>query len=98
MYRAHLGQIGAGPFDHLTQARALRAAELGVICEGLRAKALAGEPVDPNDITRLEGTLNRAEKALIDAAPADTTADNELNEILAAVRGPAPRLEDTADE
>jgi hypothetical protein len=97
LYRAHLAQIGKGPFDPLTEARALRAAELEVICEDLRAKALAGEPFDPNAITRLESTANRAERSLIDAAPADTTADNELQEILSSVRGPAPRYEDDAN-
>jgi hypothetical protein len=82
LYRAHLARLGTGPHDAVTEACALRAAELAVICEALRAKAVAGEEVSPDAITRLEGTRDRAERAMIKGAPADAAADAELNEIL----------------
>ena len=54
LYAAYLERLGQGPHDPIVEAAALRAAELSTICEGLRARALAGEDVDANDITRLE--------------------------------------------
>jgi hypothetical protein len=41
------------------------AAELTALCESLRARALAGEQFDTNDLTRLESTAARAERALV---------------------------------
>lgn len=94
LYRAHLARFGDGPHDPVTEAHALRAAELAVLCEDMRAKALAGEPIDPNDITRLESTANRAEKALLKTGPdAEAAAlQREQDEIMAKYRyTPKPR-------
>jgi hypothetical protein len=65
LFEAYLGRLGPGPHDEIVQAQALRAAELATICEGLRARALAGTDVDVNDLTRLMSTLDRAERALV---------------------------------
>jgi len=52
-------------------------------------------------LARVEGERARLAEAYADSAallkgaPADAKADKELNEILAAARGPAPRYEDT---
>lgn len=74
LYAAYLERLGQGPHDPIVEAAALRAAELSTICEGLRARALAGEDVDANDITRLELTANRAERAM--AKGAEVGADD----------------------
>jgi hypothetical protein len=80
LYEAYLARIGTGPHDPIVQSWALRGAELAVICEGLRAKALAGADIDINDLTRAASTLDRAERALIKGgtvekewSPADLT-------------------------
>jgi hypothetical protein len=65
LYAAYLGKLGDGPHDPIVQSWALSGAELAVICEGLRARALAGEDIDINDLTRAASTLDRAERALI---------------------------------
>jgi hypothetical protein len=75
LFSAYLGRLGPGPHDPIVEASALRAAELATICEGLRARALAGEDVDANDITRLESTANRAERAMISGKPVDEGFD-----------------------
>ena len=74
LFEAYLGRLGPGPHDPIIQSRALRAAELATICECLRARALAGDDVDVNDLTRLMSTLDRAERALIGKAG---TADRD---------------------
>ena len=68
LYAAYLERLGPGPHDPIVEAAALRAAELSTICEGLRARALAGEDVDANDITRLESTAARAERGMVKGA------------------------------
>jgi hypothetical protein len=68
LYDAYLARLGKGPHVAVTQANALRWAELTTICEGLRSRALAGEPIDANDITRLEGTAQRIERAIVESA------------------------------
>jgi hypothetical protein len=68
LYRAYLERLGPGPHDPIIEANALRWAELTVICETLRAKALAGEDIDANDITRLESTAARVERAMVKGA------------------------------
>jgi hypothetical protein len=68
LYEGYLDRVGPGPHDPIVEAAALRAAELATICEGLRARALAGEDIDANNITRLESTANRAERTLIGKA------------------------------
>ena len=75
LYSAFLGRLGPGPHDPVVEAAALRAAELATLCEGLRARALAGEEIDANDITRLESTANRAERAMISGKPIDEGFD-----------------------
>jgi hypothetical protein len=64
LYIAFLARLGHGPHDEITQAGALRWAELTAICEVLRSRALAGEEIDANSITRLESTAARAERAM----------------------------------
>ena len=64
LFKTYLSRLGPGPHDHVIQAGAIRAAELMVMCEDLRAKALAGESVGVNDVTRLESTARRAEADL----------------------------------
>lgn len=73
LYVAYLERVGRSS-DPIVQAQALRAAELTALCESLRARALAGETFDTNDLTRLESTANRAERALVKGA-ADTADD-----------------------
>jgi hypothetical protein len=63
LYAGLLARVGPGPHDVVTEARALRAAELYAVCESLRVKALAGELADVNELTRLESTSARAERA-----------------------------------
>jgi hypothetical protein len=75
LYVAYLHRLGEGPHDPIVEASALRAAELATICEGLRARALAGEDVDANDITRLESTANRAERAMMGGKPIEPSMD-----------------------
>jgi hypothetical protein len=74
LYDAYLARLGKGPHDAVTQANALRWAELTTICEGLRSRALAGESIDANDITRLEGTAARIERAIVESAEAKAAA------------------------
>jgi hypothetical protein len=64
LFNTYLDRLGPGPHDHVIQAGAIRAAELLVLCEELRARALTGEAVGVNDITRLESTARRAEADL----------------------------------
>jgi hypothetical protein len=68
LYAAYLERLGPGPHDVTIEANALRWAELTAICEGLRARALAGEDIDANDITRLESTAARIERAMVKGA------------------------------
>jgi hypothetical protein len=59
-YAAKLGG-NAGP---ATLAEIMRAAESVVIAEGLRAKALRGEPVDMAELNKANGVAARSVKAL----------------------------------
>lgn len=68
LFRAYLERLGPGPHDPIIEANALRWAELTAICETLRAKALAGQDIDANDITRLESTAARVERAIVKGA------------------------------
>jgi hypothetical protein len=89
LFKGLLARVGAGPHDVVTEAHALRVAELVVACEDIRA-GLAGKVLDVgqvNAITRLESTAARAERAFLKAAPVDTTATAELDAILADYRG-----------
>jgi hypothetical protein len=76
LFTAYLERLGPGPHDHVIEAGALRWAELTAICETLRPRALAGEEIDVNAITRLESTVNRAERALVKGV-ADIDAGND---------------------
>jgi hypothetical protein len=81
LYVAYLERLGPGPHDPVIEANALRWAELTAICETLRAKALAGEDIDANDITRLESTAARVERAMVKGAEdnkRDPTAESWL--------------------
>jgi hypothetical protein len=82
LYTAFLARLGAGPHDEITQAGALRWAELTAICEVLRARALAGENIDSNSITRLESTAARAERALVKGAEAAASDSDPYLEFL----------------
>jgi hypothetical protein len=68
LYRALTQRIG-DPTDVLAQADVLRAAELRVAAEELRAKVLHGEPCEPDALVRLENLANRAERRLSKLAP-----------------------------
>jgi len=68
LYHAYLARLGDGPHEPVIEANALRWAELTAICEGLRARALAGEDIDANDITRLESTAARVERTMVKGA------------------------------
>jgi hypothetical protein len=68
LYNAYLERLGPNPHDPITEANAVRWAELTAICETLRAKALVGEDIDANDITRLESTAARVERAMVKGA------------------------------
>lgn len=54
LFQTYLDRLGPGLHDAVIQAGAIRAAELAVMCEDLRARALAGDAINVNDITRLE--------------------------------------------
>jgi hypothetical protein len=86
LFTAYLERLGPGPHDPVIEAGALRWAELTAICETLRAKALAGADIDANDITRLESTANRAERAIITGA--DASKRDPVAEAWAAAQEP----------
>jgi hypothetical protein len=86
LYSAYLERLGPGPHDHVIEAGALRWAELTAICEVLRARALAGEDIDANAITRLESTANRAERAIVTGA--DASKRDPIAEAWAAAQEP----------
>jgi hypothetical protein len=78
LYTAYLARLGSGPHDPIVEANALRWAELTTICETLRARALAGEDIDANAITRLESTVGRVSRATAaEAARADEGLSGE---------------------
>jgi len=99
LFQGFLARVGIDA-DIVTKSHCLRVSELIAIAEELRAKA-SGEELRPdmiNAVTRIESTAARAERALLKDAPsaAEVKEDAELQEILARVRGPAPRYEDDA--
>lgn len=55
---------GEGALTEAQRVAVRRAAELTVIAEQQRARALRGEPVDPLALVRLEGMVARAVRAL----------------------------------
>jgi hypothetical protein len=63
LYRALMDRIG-NPIDVMMQADVLRAVELRIAAEDLRAKVLAGEPCEPDALVRLENLASRAERRL----------------------------------
>jgi hypothetical protein len=63
LFHALLDRVG-NPTDVMVQADVLRAAELRVAAEDLRAKVLAGEPCKPDALVRLENLAGRAERRL----------------------------------
>jgi hypothetical protein len=93
LFTAYLERLGPGPHDPIVQAQALRAAELATICEGLRAKALAGEEVATAGITQMEGTAKRAEEALVKGVVA--SEPDPVQALHSFLRNPT--LEDDAD-
>ena len=68
LFQTYLNRLGPGLHDAVIQAGAIRAAELAVMCEDLRVRALAGDAINVNDITRLESTARRAEHDLFGKA------------------------------
>jgi hypothetical protein len=100
LYDAYLARLGKGPHDAVTQANALRWAELTTICEGLRARALAGEDIDANAITRLEGTAQRIERAIAEGAEATAEAakPKTFEERMAARDARLARQKEESDE
>jgi hypothetical protein len=91
---AYLAKLG-GPeaVDHATMAAVKRAAELVAACELARARALNGRKVDLAALSRLEGTADRAVRALrLDkprAAPVPTLAEYLRDKAAAASAPPA---------
>jgi hypothetical protein len=71
LFRALLDRIGC-PDDVLARADVLRAAELKVAAEDLRARVLAGQPCEPNELVRLENLADRAARRLSKYGPAKT--------------------------
>jgi hypothetical protein len=63
LFHALMDRVGC-PTDVMVQADVLRAAELRVAAEDLRAKVLAGEPCEPDALVRLENLAGRAERKL----------------------------------
>jgi hypothetical protein len=62
LFHSFIGKLDAN--DPLCQARALRAAELVVAAEDLRARLLAGDTSVEEAVTRLENAARRAEHDL----------------------------------
>jgi hypothetical protein len=67
LFRAHMAKLTVG--DPLHQAAAMRAAELIVASEDMRAKLLAGDTTAEEAVTRLENAARRAERDLIPLIP-----------------------------
>jgi hypothetical protein len=80
LYRGLLDKIGGDPSDVIGRADVLRAVELRVVCEDLRAKMLAGETIDPDQLIRLESLTARAERRLakfaVPAKPVTSLAEH----------------------
>ena len=71
-YREHLADAYGIDLDHDVAMRAtvLRLSELECLTEGMRARALRGEPVDLTVLTRLEGLIKRLRKSIgLDSPP-----------------------------
>jgi hypothetical protein len=58
LFRAHMAKLTPG--DALHQAAAMRAAELAVAAEDMRAKLLAGDSSVEESLTRVENAARRA--------------------------------------
>jgi hypothetical protein len=63
LFHALMDRVG-NPIDVMIQADVLRAVELRVAAEDLRAKVLAGQPCEPDALVRLENLASRAERRL----------------------------------
>ena len=59
-----LAQLGAAADDPIVRLQVARAAELTMLAETARAKAIRGEAVDLDRLIRLESTCTRAVRAL----------------------------------
>ncbi len=77
---------GDGALTEAQRVAVRRAAELTVIAEQQRARALRGEPVDPLALVRLEGMTARAVRALGIGLPSQRTPsiDEHLRALEAA--------------
>jgi hypothetical protein len=70
---------GADRISSLQMAEVMRAVDMTLLAEGMRAKALRGEPIDIGDMIRLEGAVSRVIRSLnlpppgAAAAPGDAT-------------------------
>lgn len=60
----YIAQLGGGEPDAATRAAIQKAAELVVVAEGLRGRALRGESVDLSEMVKVQGVADRAVRAL----------------------------------
>jgi hypothetical protein len=67
LFRAYMARLKPG--DPLHQAAAMRAAELVVSAEEMRARLLAGDTSAEEAVTRLENAARRAERDLAPLIP-----------------------------
>jgi hypothetical protein len=66
-YVAALG--GADRISPIQMAEVMRAVDMTLLAEGMRAKALRGEAIDIGDMVRLEGAVSRVIRSLNLPAP-----------------------------
>jgi hypothetical protein len=59
-----IAQIGSGADDAATLAAVQKAAELVVVSEAMRARALRGESVDLSELVKVQGVADRGVRAL----------------------------------
>jgi hypothetical protein len=71
LFRKHMAKLTPG--DPLHQAAAMRAAELTVAAEEMRARLLAGDTTAEEAVTRLENAARRAERDLAPLIPKPLT-------------------------
>lgn len=71
LFRAFMAKLTPG--DPVHQAAAMRAAELVVASEDMRARLLAGDTTAEEAVTRLENAARRAERELVPLIPKPLT-------------------------
>jgi len=60
----YIAQLGGGDVDAATLAAVKKAAELVVVAEKLRGRALRGESIDLSEMVKVQGVADRAVRAL----------------------------------